>query len=218
MTNSIGDLYRQAAHSFIQYANDLNKDDWATPVGCCPGWTARDVLSHAGGSADDIINGRVDGAGTPPWTASQVERYGDLSVADLLAQWTTQVDDVASLLEQFDEPRPPIDVHTHEHDIRSALNQPGSRDNAIINAGAARFAQIESTPSVTILLDGSESRSPQDEGNGLVVGGLSRFELVRSRLGRRSRSQVERYDWSGDPSAVLDSWFLFGPAEHDIVE
>ena len=37
-------------------------------------------------------------------------------------------------------------------------------------------------------------------------------------LGRRSRSQVERYDWSGDPSAVLDSWFLFGPAEHDIVE
>ena len=148
-----------------------------------------------------------------------MERYGELAVADLLARWTTQVDDVASLLEQFGEPRPPIDVHTHEHDIRSALNQPGSRDNAIIDAGATRFAQIESTPSVTILLDGIESRArPRVKAMALSwVVSVASSSSARG-CGRRSRSQVARYDWSGDPSAVLDSWFLFGPAEHDIVE
>ena len=44
------------------------------------------------------------------------------------------------------------------------------------------------------------------------------FEVLRLRLGRRSRGQVERLDWSGDPGGIVDALFIFGPATHDIVE
>jgi uncharacterized protein (TIGR03083 family) len=216
MEPSIDDLYHQAAHSFAELATQLDDDDWATPVGCCPGWTARDVLSHVSGVADDIIHGRVDGAGTSPWTAAQVERNREFTVAELMERWTGQVDRIAEILDQFSEFRPPMDTQAHEHDIRAAVGKRGNRDNAIITATAARFRQMESTPPVTILLENDESRpAPTD---GLVVRGLTRWELVRSRLGRRSRRQVAGYDWSGDPTPVLDDWFVFGPNEHDIIE
>ncbi len=56
---------------------------------------------------------------------------------------------------------------------------------------------------------------------GVELRGATPFEVFRSKLGRRSRSQVESYDWVGDPAAVaaaLDSWFEFGPADQPIVE
>ena len=44
------------------------------------------------------------------------------------------------------------------------------------------------------------------------------FEFFRLRLGRRSRRQVARLDWSDDPERVLDAMFVFGPATTDLDE
>ncbi len=51
--------------------------------------------------------------------------------------------------------------------------------------------------------------------------GVTRFELFRSRLGRRSWAQVRAYDWSGsddDIEAVIARWFSFGPSPLPIIE
>jgi hypothetical protein len=37
-------------------------------------------------------------------------------------------------------------------------------------------------------------------------------------FGRRSRAQLERLEWSGDPTAVLDQLCILGPSPLDIVE
>ncbi len=37
------------------------------------------------------------------------------------------------------------------------------------------------------------------------------FEVLRLRLGRRSRSQVAAMDWSVPPGDALDGLFVFGP-------
>ena len=44
------------------------------------------------------------------------------------------------------------------------------------------------------------------------------FEVLRMRLGRRSRRQVAALDWSEDPGDVLDEVSVFPLAEHDIEE
>jgi hypothetical protein len=46
----------------------------------------------------------------------------------------------------------------------------------------------------------------------------TRFEALRWRTGRRSRTQMATMDRSDDPSAVLDHRYLFGPADRDVVE
>ena len=54
-----------------------------------------------------------------------------------------------------------------------------------------------------------------------MLRGVTPFEIVRSITGRRTREQVEAYDWAGEPdriAAVVAEWFAFGPAEQPIIE
>ena len=201
-TEGIEHDYLEAQRSFVALARDLSADDWAAPVPCCPGWTVRDVLSHVAGIPDDVFAGRIDGVATDPWTAAQVERNRSLAVDDLLARWDEQSVPFAALMQQIEQDRPPIDCHTHEHDIRHALGRPGNRDNDIIVSAAAE------------MLDNLREQ-------GVELRGATPFEVFRSRLGRRSRSQLDDYDWVGEPDAVAavrDAWFAFGPAEQPIIE
>lgn len=55
----------------------------------------------------------------------------------------------------------------------------------------------------------------------VTLRGATRFEMFRSRLGRRSRQQVRDAEWEGtdaDIDAVLDHWFSFGPSPSPIEE
>jgi uncharacterized protein (TIGR03083 family) len=201
-TDDIEQNYLAAQRSFVAFARDLSADDWAAPVPCCPGWTVRDVLSHVAGIPDDVFAGRIDGVATDPWTAAQVERNRSLAVDDLLARWDEQSVPFAALMQQIEQDRPPIDCHAHEHDIRHALGRPGDRDSDIIVSAAAE------------MLDNLREQ-------GVELRGATPFEVFRSRLGRRSRSQLDDYDWVGEPDAVAavrDAWFAFGPAEQPIIE
>jgi uncharacterized protein (TIGR03083 family) len=218
---SIGELYTLAQASFAELARSLTDDEWAQRVPCCPGWTVRDVLSHVAGVADDIVNGRVEGAATPPWTAAQVERYRDVPVDELLVGWAEQAPTIAGLLDAVGEGRPPFDCHVHEHDVRHAIGRPGNRDNAIIAVAAAGLARVGGEAPVAVVeLDG---RLPDGavalEGGMPTVRRLTAFELVRSRIGRRSAPQVRAYDWSEPPDdGVLEAWFVFGPSSYAIAE
>jgi Mycothiol maleylpyruvate isomerase N-terminal domain len=216
---SIARLYRDAQSSMVALLESLDDDDWATPVPCTPGWTVRDVLSHVAGVTDDIANGRVEGAGTDPWTSAQVERWRDVDPTTLIAQWNSQIDAVADLLEQFGEVRPPIDCWSHEQDVRHALGREPSVPDDFAEAVVARFGAVPVGPPVTITFtDGTQSSIP-GEGDAIELGGITQYEFARSRLGRRTREQVAGYDWSQPPSdEVLSNWFAFGPAELPIVE
>jgi hypothetical protein len=218
---SIAARYLFAVDSFTEFARSLDADDWAMPVPCTPAWTARDVLSHVSGITDDAVAGRMDGAPGEAWTAAQVERNRDTGVDDLLSRWSQQAPLFAEVIEQMDEGRPPIDCHSHEHDIRQALGRPGARSNAIIDTPS--FASVDAPVRVVIeFVDGStvttgDAASPSS----VTLRGATRFELFRSRLGRRSRRQVRAADWDGtddDIDAVVDHWFSFGPSPTPIEE
>jgi len=220
----IGQRYDEATRSFIDFARSLSDDDWATTVPCTPLWTARDVLSHASGVPDDGLAGRIDGAATEPWTASQVERNAGFTVEELLERWEGQYELFGAAIESMGEERPPYDCHSHEHDIRQALGRPGNRTSAIIADAVpsmlANFADIPVSIDVT-LDDGVTARTGRRDAAASVRLSTTRFEIFRSVLGRRTSDQVRALDWTGHPAAidaVVGAWFSFGPSETSIDE
>ena len=58
-------------------------DVGSRPTPATPEWTVHDVLAHLVGVADDVLNGRLDGAATDPWTANQVDLRRKMTVAEL---------------------------------------------------------------------------------------------------------------------------------------
>lgn len=215
----IARLYRDAQRSFVELVRTFDDDDWATAVPCCPGWTVRDVLSHAAGVTLDIAEGNIEGASTDPWTAAQVARWRDTPLDELLARWGDAIDPVADAIEAFGEARPPLDCHSHEHDVRHALGRPGNRDSELMRAIAALFgARPIGRPVEVTFEDGTATGIP-GEGGTVALTGVSSFEMNRSRLGRRTPDQVRGWAW-GEPltDGELGGWFIFGPAEAPIEE
>lgn len=218
---SISESYLLAVDSFVDLARTLDASDWARRVPCTPAWTARDVLSHVSGIPDDALAGRMDGAPGEAWTAAQVERNRSASVDDLLTRWSQQAPAFAEVIEQIGEGCPPIDCHSHEHDIRHALGLPGARSNSIIDQPS--FASIGAPVRIVIeFVDGSTvTTGDVTSGSTVTLRGATKFEVFRSRLGRRSRLQMRDADWVGtdaDIDAVLDRWFSFGPSPSPIDE
>lgn len=112
----------------------------------CEGWTVGDVAAHFIGSMTDVVNGNLDGLGTPEVTAREVaERSGNTA-----AQLADEADAAAALAVQllavFDdaawkEPAPGgfdgslgqgvealwFDGVVHGDDVRAALGRPSAQ-------------------------------------------------------------------------------------------
>ena len=219
-------LYTAAAESFMAFARTLTADQWLMPVRCLPGWDVRDVLSHVAGIPDDAFAGRMEGAPGEEWTASQVERNREMATEDLLDRWSEQYVAFGDVLDGIGEHRPPFDCHAHEHDIRHALGLAGNRDSLIVQAAEVQLARgLEAPVTVSIALEDERSitagAAETADDVAVTLRGVSGFEIFRSRLGRRSRSQVEQYAWTGadaEIAAVIDAWFAFGPADGPVNE
>jgi hypothetical protein len=149
----------------------------------------------------------------------QVERWRDVDQATLIAQWNSQIDGVADLLEQFGEVRPPIDCWSHEQDVRHALGLEPNVPDDFVEGIVKRFGAVPVGPPVTITFSDGTQTSITGEGDTVGLRGITQYEFARSRLGRRTRAQVAGYDWSRPASdEVLSNWFAFGPAELPIFE
>jgi Mycothiol maleylpyruvate isomerase N-terminal domain len=221
--HGIGARYSDAAESFILLARTLSVQEWAMPVPCTPGWTARDVMSHVAGIPDDGFAGRTDGAATAPWTASQVERNAEFSVDELLARWESQYALFGQAIEGMGEGRPPIDCHTHEHDVRHAIGRPGNRESLIIEEIGVLLDGLAEWPvEIVVTFDDGATVIAGRSGNANRIGLMAtKFEVFRSRLGRRTIDQVRHLAWTGDAAEIeslIASWFIFGPSDIPIVE
>ncbi len=219
MDLEIGRLYRQGAASYIDFVTGLDEAQWSTPVPCCPEWTVHDVTAHVAGLTEDVLSGRIEGAGTEPWTEVQVLRGRDRTAPELLDGWRSGLDEVADILEAFGETRPVFDVQTHEHDVRHAVSRAGDRSSEIVELGADRVVRlVQEQHDLRVELDDGRLIGAERPDAAVTLRHVTAFEVFRSRLGRRSVDQVAAYDWRGDPTDVLTDWFAFGPAAHDIDE
>jgi uncharacterized protein (TIGR03083 family) len=109
----------------------------------CTGWSVADVAAHVAGSMADVVAGRLEDAGSPAWTARQVDERKGRSAAELADEIAGASKVAADLLAAFDDaawngPAPAgvtgtlgdgvlalwYDAFLHADDIRNALGQP----------------------------------------------------------------------------------------------
>lgn len=205
------DAYRALRERVTVLVRDADPDALDAVAPATPEWRVRDVLAHMTGVNTDILTGTLDGVASDAWTAAQVDTRRAWSVDRILDEWTENGAAVEGIAPDLG---PAVgqwlyDATTHEHDIRNALGAPGARD---VDSVALSFAWA------TDMLDRTLAGAPSDgvtlhtEGEPKDVGGAprtvvrtSRFEVVRAMTGRRSRAQIEAYEWDGTarPEALV---------------
>lgn len=197
--------------------------DLAVPA--CPGWNIQQVVAHLAGVAQDVVALNLDNKGTGPWADAQVARLGTHSVDDLLDMWRQSLDQVGAILAFASDAgvcQLVFDTLTHEHDIRGALGEPGSRTGDLAFEAALGFvmtmadqfirqAQLPalrlSTPTI-----GSVQLGDPHAAGGHVALDVSDFEALRAFGGRRSIGQLLALPWDGDPTPLMPAFTDMLPA------
>lgn len=165
----------------IELLRSLSADQVSAVVPTCPDWSVLQLACHMYGVTDDILNGRLDGAGSDAWTAAQVARHEGKGLAQLCDEWEASAEAFDAVMLAIPSPvnlQVVMDMFTHEHDIRLALGRPGAQDD-----GATHISHH-------FLLTGLRGR------NSALADAVSRseapaFDLARAMSGRRSSAQLE---------------------------
>lgn len=218
----IGEHYLAAHGRIDALVRNLSEQEAATPAAACPGWSVADVVAHCTGIVEDALAGRLSGPPDDEQTAVQVARHRGRPIADVLDIWAQGVAPFAEVIAEAEVAPAMIDILSHEHDIRTALEKPGHRDDPGV-ALAARFVVegLDLSPDVieVVFPDGSTARSVTAAETGTVTQlRASQFEVLRFRLGRRSRDEIASMDWSNDPTPFLDQLFVFGSRQDSLGE
>ena len=190
-TEQVCEAYTELRARVTEMMQSLTLEQAQTTVPHCPQWTVKDCLAHMIGVPEDVINGQMDGVASEAWTNRQVQRHAQDSVADLLAVWESNAAVFAKILPNI--PQPVIsqfmfDQTTHEHDIRTAVGQPGARDTL-----AVAVAEV--------FIRNSLAQNGDPAIAELANHKLTGFEFLRSLSGRRSLSQISN---SGLPAETVE--------------
>jgi uncharacterized protein (TIGR03083 family) len=109
--------------------------DQELPVPACPVWRVRDLVAHLSGLCEDWVAHRLDGYASQAWTESQVARFAQCPLPEILRRWDTAAEAFASLP---DDPTmgPPArwafgDAVIHEADSRGAVGGGRVPDEAV---------------------------------------------------------------------------------------
>jgi uncharacterized protein (TIGR03083 family) len=198
------EVYHRGRARFVALVRGLDADALASPVPATPPWTVLDVVRHLTGVAADVSAGNVAGAPGDEWTAAQVAARQGRSLDELLAEWDAALPALEAIVPHV--PQLPIDVLTHEQDIRGAVGLPDA-DHELLEFAVAGLSAFQAKMASNAELAPAPVTAP------------SGFEHFRAALGRRSRAQVAAWDWDQDPTPWLDSaFFVFGPRADDLVE
>ena len=181
-TEQVCEAYTELRARVTEMMQSLTLEQAQAIVPHCPQWTVKDCFAHMVGIPEDVINGQMEGVASEAWTNRQVLRHAQDSIADLLSIWETNAPVFAKILPNI--PQPVIsqfmfDQTTHEHDIRTAVGQPGARDTlavAVAEGFIRNSLAQQSDPAIAELANHK----------------LTGFEYLRSLSGRRSRAQISK--------------------------
>ncbi|MDT7787084.1 MAG: hypothetical protein QOF58_5503 [Pseudonocardiales bacterium] len=200
------EIYREARQRIVGLTMGLSAEELSRVVPACPEWTVHQLLAHLSGEASDLVNGRMEGAPSDEWTARHVAERADVPAEDLLEQWNehaTRIDAMERLPFQL-----AMDAITHEADLRAVLGRERLPD------AVWQPTLVWMTP--RRLTDVTVKTEFGALGDGPITLEVDGYELWRAFFGRRSRRQMESWNWS-DP-APIDRIPFFPSRATDLVE
>lgn len=218
---SLSSMYTETVENLIS-AVESGSDSESVPSS--PGWTYREVMAHVTGIVDDMLNGRIEGMGSDPWTELQVSKRADDSTETIAAEWRGLVPQIPwdfigeagglALLQ---------DLVVHLCDVRSGRGQAPILDDAFFAALdfdmerlRRRAEKVEDFPSVEVTA--GDRNYSLGSGTEPVTLNAEPFELFRTVTGRRTREQAAQLDWSATPGEWLDHFHLYPWADRPGVD
>jgi uncharacterized protein (TIGR03083 family) len=219
-------LYAAIRAQMLALGAGLSAEEAETAVPALPGWSVKDAYGHLTGLCADVLDGRMDDAGSPAWTARQVVDRAGRSLPEVCDEWRQR----GPALDQWLDDRGGdgtvfvgFDVWNHHQDVRSALGLPRQQADEHIDylldhalrAFDQRFreADIAAVRVVTPRVDRDLGAGPPD-----AVLRTTDYELLRTLFGRRSHAQMTNADWDGDPANYVDQLHLFELPVADLVD
>lgn len=224
------ELYREGRARISALVSNLDGSEAGAPVPSTPSWTVTDVMAHLAGLATDVTNGNIEGAGTDPWTDTQVQARKGSAIADLLAEWETNAPNVEGLMAALPASagtRVIADLVTHEHDLRGALGRPGERESSGVDVALQAYvlgldARLKGNDLGPLRIVAGVQEWIIGAGDGdsppTATVKADAFELFRAVSGRRSRTQVEELEWEGDPKPFVEHFPQFAFPTTDLIE
>lgn len=219
------DIYATTSARLLELAASLEPDQLGAPLAATPPWVVLDGYRHLTGVCVDFLDGRLEGAGTPEWTAAQLVTRAGRGIDEVCAEWAARAPELETRIASAGEALAFLvfDIWTHEQDIRAAVGLSGVRDDAIVPALASLALTTFNprysgggAPPITVVIDG-ESHS-LGEGPPAATLETTAYELLRIIFGRRSEGQLEAAGWSGDCAKPIDAIHLFDPPPQDITD
>lgn len=213
------EAYRAVADRVVTTALAA-EDRLDEPAPACPGWSARHVVHHLAGLCQDWAALNLDGYASDEWTAAQVDRFDGASITEVVEAWRTALHGFAEVTESPIGATPANwafgDAVVHEADLYPVL-APGTRvpDDAVglaLRAGVARWRMTLAdvgAPPLRIVGTGAREWAYGEIGDDAASVEAPPYEWFRTWFGRRSRSQVEAFEWSTDPTPWLDAGLAF---------
>jgi hypothetical protein len=223
-TDGVG-MYRSGRERAVELGRSLTEDQGRTIVPATPQWSVKDNFAHMAGVADDLLNGRLEGVTSDPWTAAQVDARRDRSLAEVLDEMEAlgpAMDALVDALGEAVDPRLFMDQWTHEQDVRGALGVPGGTDAEVVAWSAPSALKAWSAgigrsglAAITLRCGDVEVVTGEDPVGSLTV---DAFTALRVLTGRRSRAQLAELHWEGvaDPETYFEHLVVFTIAEHDV--
>lgn len=204
-------LFRDARRRIIAVARKLSGAQLATQVPACPRWTVRDLLGHLAGVTADVVNNNLSGAPGEEWTAAHVAARADRDVPDLLAEWEKLGPGWEEIARRAEHPsfivrNPYLDTGVHEADIYGALDlprQPAEIYRAITASVVPRVGEdFDGLGVFTVITPDGEYQLGNGDTEASVR--VDTYELSRAVFGRRSKAQIEAWDWTGSPGEFAE--------------
>jgi uncharacterized protein (TIGR03083 family) len=209
------------AHAHQRISTLVSDEVAGVEVPTCPGWTVKDVIAHLAGFFAAYRTGDPQKAFGPGWGDREVTARKDRSLEECLAEWESSLADPGDLFESRFGPVAASDVLAHEQDIRTALHEPGARDDPnIVPAVEMALAFLdnkvdgENLPTLRVITDDIDQTIGEGEPSATLR--TSTFELFRALHGRRTVDQVKAMPWDGDPDPWMPAFFLFGPSNQQV--
>lgn len=192
-------------------------------VPACPAWTIRQTVAHLAGIAQDIVSLNMEEKAADSWTQAQIDRLGGQSIDELLDLWGQMIDPASTRLAlEASACQLVFDALTHEHEIRGALSEPGSRTGDLVFEVALGFsttmgdqfirhAGLPALRLTTPTIGSVQLGDPQTARDQFALN-ISDFEALRALAGRRSTRQLLALPWHGDPTNLLPAFTHLLPA------
>src|SRR5437879_3074271 len=114
----LADVYATSRNRLLELPGSLEPDQLGAPLPATPPWSVLDGYRHLTGVCVDFLDGRLDGAGTPEWTAAQLVARAGRGIDEVCAEWVGRGAEIESRIAAAGSALAflAFDVWTHEQD------------------------------------------------------------------------------------------------------